>query len=250
MKTVLILIIVIIVGIFVWNKLELKIPQINNSQKPSVINTKTIKEENIAKKYVIDSEYPEIAGLIDVSTQTLVNKKIKNQIDQIIAEFILNLPIENRLSNLPKDLKNSLFIRYNVAQANDKIISIEFDISDMKAGMAHPNNYSKVFNFDPVNNKEIIISDVFKTNSDYLNILSKYCREYLYINLEPQWFDIKNMIDEGTAPSENNFKNFTINKDSLTIIFDPYQVAPYAAGTQKIKIPFSELQGILSTKFQ
>lgn len=250
MKIALILIFVFIIGIFVWNKLELRTSQINVSQKPSGINTKTIKENNTAKKYAIDSEYPEIAGLIDVSTQNLVNNKIKNLIKKIIDEFILASSVGNKSNELPKDIKSSLFIRYVVAQANDKIISIEFDISDMKTGMAHPNNYSKVFNFDPVNNKEIILSDVFKTNLDYLNTLSKLCREYLYKNLESKLPGIKNTIDDGTAANEVNFSNFLIGKDSLTIIFDPYKVAPYAAGTQKIQIPFSKLNGILSTKFQ
>jgi len=48
---------------------------------------------------------------------------------------------------------------------------------------------------------------------------------------------VKEMIDMGTEPKEDNFKNFTISQDKIiTIYFPQYQVAPYAAGEQKIEI--------------
>lgn len=238
MKALLFLVFIIIVGYVLWSKFEIKIPFINTPANSSEVNTKTIKEENTAKRYVIDCEYPEIRGF-------LFNGRIKNLVDKVIADFILNLPTKDQLVDLPADLNSSLFIRYNVAQANNKVVSIEFDISDMKISMAHPDNYSKVFNFDPVNNKEIVLSDIFKTNSDYLDSLSKLCRDDLYKKIKPGDDISKEMVDQGTLPDEKNFSKFTLSKDQLIIIFDPYTVAPYSAGTQKVIIPFSSINQYL-----
>lgn len=44
-------------------------------------------------------------------------------------------------------------------------------------------------------------------------------------------------ISEGTAPKEENFENFLITDNALIIIFDPYEVAPYAAGSVFVEIP-------------
>jgi len=45
------------------------------------------------------------------------------------------------------------------------------------------------------------------------------------------------MIDYGTAPVPENFKNFNFNSYGLTIYFQRYQVAPGAAGSLTVMIP-------------
>ena len=44
------------------------------------------------------------------------------------------------------------------------------------------------------------------------------------------------MINEGTFPQAGNFETFTIEKNIVTIYFEPYSVAPYSYGIQKVKI--------------
>jgi hypothetical protein len=52
-------------------------------------------------------------------------------------------------------------------------------------------------------------------------------------------------LNQGTTPEEANFENFTITGDALVLIFPPYQVGPYALGTQTVSIPLVELKDVL-----
>ena len=44
------------------------------------------------------------------------------------------------------------------------------------------------------------------------------------------------MINEGTFPHAGNFEIFTIEKNVVTVYFEPYSVAPYSYGIQKATI--------------
>ena len=39
--------------------------------------------------------------------------------------------------------------------------------------------------------------------------------------------------------------NFKVTEDGITFIYNPYEIAAYAAGTIRITIPWDELQDIL-----
>jgi hypothetical protein len=55
------------------------------------------------------------------------------------------------------------------------------------------------------------------------------------------------MLDEGTEPEAANFDIFEPVLDgdgrisALRFVFPPYQVAPYAAGTQTVEVPAAAL---------
>lgn len=46
-------------------------------------------------------------------------------------------------------------------------------------------------------------------------------------------------IKDGAAPTLENYQSFIVGDDGITFVFDAYQVAPYAAGTQNILVPNS-----------
>ena len=52
-------------------------------------------------------------------------------------------------------------------------------------------------------------------------------------------------IQRGAGASGENYDSWTITKQGLKIHFDPYQVAPYAAGPQQVTIPYSALKDII-----
>ena len=57
-------------------------------------------------------------------------------------------------------------------------------------------------------------------------------------------------IRQGVTPEALNFQSYAIEGDALVLIFPPYQVAPYAAGTQEVSIPLSQLKEILKPAYQ
>ena len=44
------------------------------------------------------------------------------------------------------------------------------------------------------------------------------------------------MFEEGANTNPENFSSFIISNDKVTFIFQPYQVAAYAAGPQEISV--------------
>lgn len=54
-------------------------------------------------------------------------------------------------------------------------------------------------------------------------------------------------VSDGAAPREENYSSFVITDDAITILFDPYQVAPYAFGAIDITIPVSAFQKSANT---
>jgi hypothetical protein len=54
------------------------------------------------------------------------------------------------------------------------------------------------------------------------------------------------MLSAGADPLSENYQRWNISNEGLTITFDAYQVAAYAAGPQIVVIPFSALQSIIN----
>ena len=81
-----------------------------------------------------------------------------------------------------------------------------------------------------------------------LEIISKLAQE----DLKKQLGDMTDasMLEAGTtAATPDNYKNWALTPNSLIFFFDPYQVAAYAAGPQKVEIPFTTLHTLLAAPF-
>ena len=53
------------------------------------------------------------------------------------------------------------------------------------------------------------------------------------------------MMRSGASERADNYKAWAITKKGLWITFDPYQVAPYAAGPQHVLVPYSALKDVI-----
>jgi hypothetical protein len=140
---------------------------------------------------------------------------------------------------------SDLSVGYDVLLAQDDLVSIKFDVSTYFQGAAHPNSYADVLNFDLKNGKQLKLSDLFKPGAKYLPAIAAYCIN----DLKKQAKD-KGLLDEeiekGAAAKSDNYESWTITKRGLSIHFDPYQVAPYAAGPQFVLVPYSTLKDLIN----
>lgn len=134
----------------------------------------------------------------------------------------------------------------DIIQQTDKYISLVMRFGGYPGGGAHGYQNVITFNYDVANKKIMGLGDLFASNPDYLKTLSEYSRKQLINKLSQDSKDkdylnnIKSMVEMGTQPLPENFKNFTISKDNiLTIYFGQYQVAPYASGEQKVEMNLS-----------
>ena len=240
MKIILPVIIIIAVGILLWNKVFTPVSnKVISTPQTTQVKNQVIKESSPSGKYTLDIEYPQVGNAADLEITKIVDG-IK---DNFLAEVKTSQPIPDL-----KDALASLTVRYDVCRSDDKFVSTPFNIEDYQVGMAHPDNFVEAFNFDLSNNKVLQLSDIFTKNADYLNLLSKLTSE----KLTNQYKDDPNASDfikSGTAPKQENFQNFCLTKDDLVIIFNPALVAPYVDGIQKVSIPWKDLGDTLSQKF-
>lgn len=211
---------------------------------------KTEVERDSSLKYSVKAIYPQINGnnLSKEAQQFngLVMNIVNNEVKQFKNGVKLDVP---HLKNLPEEVKNNTFkmdYDIDVIHSNGmELISVRFNIEGMRAGRAHPYHVHQVLNYDLTNGKQLALSDLFKPNSNYLRVFSKYSYKKLNATVQPQ---DKWMITEGAKAEANNFKNWNIESDAILITFDEYQVAPYLYGPQEVEIPFSVLTSMLSTK--
>jgi hypothetical protein len=128
------------------------------------------------------------------------------------------------------------------------LVSVQVDIGGYSAGAAHPNSYADVINFDLRNGKQLKLSDLFKPGAKYLPALSSYCVQDLKKQSKKKGADgllDDDWIQRGAGSDANNFRSWTITKNGIGIIFDSYQVGPYAAGPQYVLVPYTALKEII-----
>lgn len=207
---------------------------------------KVIRENNKGAKYSIDVEYPQIEG--DARFDKF-NREARAMITKDVAAFkTAETATDDEELDLPAETQTStLNIGYQVRLATDDIISVEFTESDYSRGAAHPNSFTTVLNYDVKNSKRLALADLFNPKSNYLNVISTYCIKDLRDQAKRQKESmlLDDQIEPGAGPNPDNYKAWTITRKGLWVIFDPYQVAAYAAGPQHVLVPYSVLKSII-----
>ena len=109
-------------------------------------------------------------------------------------------------------------------------------------GGAHGNTTLTSINYE-YDTKRII--DVQKASGMTIDEVSRVCRSQLYKRLiddnknklPPAEEDsMREMINTGAFPQAGNFQIFTVDGSKVIVWFEPYSVAPYSYGIQKVQI--------------
>lgn len=190
---------------------------------PVTINS--IKEET--RLYKITVENPTFGeAVLDGVITADVNKMIadfKKQSEDNWNERKQNDSTAGEYPESPFDL----IISWAHQQMNKDYVSVKLN-EDYYTGGANFAQEIKTYNFDMKNKKWVALADLMKNDPNYLTKVSDYARK----DLESQ--GLEGIFEEGLAPSEDNFKNFTFDDNAITFYFPKYQVAPGAMGEQKV----------------
>ncbi|MEO8436159.1 MAG: RsiV family protein [Pyrinomonadaceae bacterium] len=212
--------------------------------------TKSIKESDNKLKYDIAVLYPQLSGSSDAAV-TKFNSLSRGLVSKKITEFKKDMAERAAEEEAPfsdADMRSDLLIGHRVALASDDLVSIGFDIGGYARGAAHPYSYSEVINYDLKSGKVLKLADLFKPSSNYLKVISTYCHEDLKKQGKAQGPDSElpaEWLQRGTAAKLANFKSWTISRKGLVIVFDSYQVGPYALGPQFVSIPYPALKDVI-----
>jgi len=211
----------------------------------AAVVTREIKEEKKRPRYTVGAEYPQIEGAggrfdgFNRAAAEVVAGEV-NDFKKGMAEW----------EEPPgSELGSYIEVGYSFGVATDDLVGVLFDIGDYYGGAAHPNHHTRVVNYDVRRGRALALADLFKPSAPYLKSLSDYCVKDLKRQFreggwsEPEQLDAG--IEEGAAPNAENYQSWLITRRGLAITFDPYRVAPYAAGPQSVFIPYSALREII-----
>lgn len=211
-------------------------PVVLISQQVTLIS-QPFNETNQTPPFTITSQTPQLTGSDDPRVTAFnqrLNKLVTKEVDTFRQSFLQNTaPIVTNGSFLE--------VSYQLVSQIADIWSLKLDFSFYSDGAAHPGLYSITLNYDLGQGRELALSDLFLANSNYLEVISNYCITEL--SKQP-FFD--GPFSEGAQPTLENYRNWNITPDGLMITFDEYRVAPYAAGPQKVIMPYRELQAIIN----
>lgn len=229
MKKRIIFIFAFILIITVFTLITIKIESmlnIPNAKKEDIVKytINTIKEENDKydlKAYVPVTEYEEL------------NLDITNIVNSYIESF------KNQLPYLSQDKKYYLNITFETYNKGD-YISFLFLIKQ-NLGCLHDEKYISTINYDKKENKIITLYDLIKKDEELLNKLSSLSYQAICNNNDIDNVKNEDFIKEGTTPLYKNFENFIINKNSLDVYFNEYQVLPYYYGAIRVEIGYDEI---------
>lgn len=264
-----IVLIILILGGIVWFFMSQSHPMLPSSTgtsteqvgstptKPNIadVRASATKYSDHGQYYDIDLQYPSktaLAGTASAVGDANAVSSMKAFSENTAESFkedgnFANLtPEDIQIQGLDQDRKYTLSDTYQF-YSSPSTISYAFSIYSDTLG-AHPNGFFRTFTFDAKTAKSLALSDLFKPGSDYLSAISSLSRTMLTKQLGE--FADADMIKPGTTADEDNFQNFVLDGQTLTILFPPYQVAAYAAGPQTVKIPLSQLSDILNPAYK
>ena len=206
---------------------------------------KTIRDNSKEKRYSVEAEYPEIQG---DSRFDGFNREARGLVTKDVGAFkageTSDEPAEDTTPT--ETLNSTLDVRYEVRYATDNLISVEFTESSYESGAAHGNSLTTVLNYDVKNNRKLALSDLFSAKN-YLSAIANYCIKDLKDRAKNDSDSMisEEMMQSGASPRADNYRAVAITKKGLWVTFDPYQVAPYAAGPQNVLVPYSALKDII-----
>ena len=213
----------------------------DNIQLTSAVNIEYDKP-----RIVIKEVFPQLTADVPNENVDEFNDLVAEIIENAVTEFKKEAS-ENQIisKNIPKSaLKNNLYIDFSTSflqSGKYPIISIRFNIQGDIIGQAHGFHKHVTLNYDLKNGEELTLADLFKSDSDYLKVIADYTNSVLSKDPAAN----KELINEGTKPTTENFQRWNVKPNGLLFTFEEYQVAPYSAGAQTVLVPYAILNDVI-----
>ena len=197
-----------------------------NTEIPLSQQYKVEEEEYFPNKdYLV--YYPQVLGMDNKEIQEMVNEKLKES-------YGANKAIDSHVQ-----LESSYQGDFDVTLYKEDLVEFLQEGYDYTFGAAHGMPTKIYYHVDLKSGEFYQLEDLFKKDSNYVEILSGIIRK----QIEAQGEDSVIWLDQykGIQPNQP----FYITENALYIYFTPYEIAPYAAGFPTFKIPFVEIMELI-----
>lgn len=210
---------------------------------PCIMTTTKHISKDLPSLY-LDIKVPQLHGFSDKRFEKNLNHRFLKEghaKSEYATKNALTYNKQNLETNTPP-LKFEYLSSFTIIESIHPYYVIEF-LDYEYSGGAHGLSTQKYIVLDTINNREMALSDFFQTNAPYKEVINN---------------EINQQIVERTKQGEYFFTGtdgfsgitdttqFYINKlGQLVIVFNVYEIAPYAAGAIEFAIDATTLQDIL-----
>lgn len=164
-------------------------------------------------------------------------------IDAQVAHWATNMAT-NFQENVTKEAapddstKYELQGKYTVSRPSPAAVSITYEVWTYTGG-AHGNLDIITLNFDTEHGDYLALENIFADVEQALELMSTY--GYSVLSAELGTDSSGTMLKSGTSPDTENFSALTLLPTGIIIHFQPYQVAPWSSGPQKVSMSLDDL---------
>ena len=205
---------------------------ISGSRKPGIIEHQYVRDEG--GNPVISISYPSVGS---------------KEIDSDIRQWVTGIAtaFEQSCSNGSFAAGSSLdgdrppfelWGSYSVTAPSPAGLSITFEVWTYTGG-AHGNLDVMTLNYSLLTGQRLGLVDLFEDPDMALNLMSTW--SYKELSRRLGGMRQEQMLRTGLTPVPENFASLTLTPQGVRINFQPYQVAPWAAGAQKVDMPLDQL---------
>ncbi|MBT3348945.1 DUF3298 domain-containing protein [bacterium] len=222
---------------------EIKEPPIN----PPIENIvdKTVADPNFGASVPVPDEHTN--GLIsEINVPKTGNETVDAEVQALITKKIQELNVVHQeLVMAGREMRASLLIDGEIFDSVAGTHSLLLTV-DEYAGGAHPNTHFETWTYRD-SGEVLKFHSLFQTEHNPYTVIAPIAKTMITESLgemvDPDW------LERGTGEDAKNYEDFTLDGENLVLNVEPYQVAPYAAGPQIVKIPFTDLNAILAPPF-
>ena len=206
----------------------------------SHIATRTIADGDSAAGWSVTARIPTLRGPAAADPawsefEALLDAVLAAEIDTFLAHFA-------EWETPHPAMVSSFDAEGVVLWVRPPILSTVLDVSVYYAGAAHPGHYVITLVWDADRRRALTTEDLFAPGSAWPEVVSDATLPALAADLG-EMADV-DWIAEGAGPDPANFTRWVLVEEGMLVFFDPYQVAPYAAGPQAVAIPYAALADV------
>jgi uncharacterized protein YecT (DUF1311 family) len=139
----------------------------------------------------------------------------------------------------PPHVGNYYQATYGITHLDPHLVSVTFDV-DAYAGGAHPNSWRSAVLWDPADDKPVALSDFLADPAKAVPAIGAACKEKLSVEAKAEDWDFFPDADFGSVVGD--VKTWAIDKEGVTIMFNPYSIAAYVVGPRDCRLGYAELK--------
>ena len=200
-------------------------------KKPPGVAHRTTEESIKKAAYKLSVSYPQLRAESSNASMHRVNRMILKHATGSIRTYVDYCKQSQERGVSPAGWY--FRVSYEIMYDSPRIFSFRIMQEDYTGELV--NQYPVSFTFDLTSGRRLELADLFAAGAPYLGVLSGNARQDLRAQ---KWRNGPPAeIEEGTAPDEQNFKNFNIGQTGLVVTFPHFQVAPREEGIRSAVIP-------------